>query len=408
MDQFPRIGLIDNLSNPDELTLRESYDASVSRYMAALGGNTGNLAFVYGAHKMVGSRMRRVGWGWTREAVRDVADVLLVTCANQIGAHADLGGWADALERFDLPVVLVGLGAQTPNYEDDLAIPEGTLRFLRVVAAHRAGDSPNIGVRGVFTQQVLERLESESLPLGCPSLYISPDVRLGRTIAQRSAATTVERVAVAAGNPYHLGNRAVEAKMRDLTDRYQGAYVVQHPDQIVGLALEQRGDEEKLTLIASLLGFADADECVAWFRRNAYSFHDSQTWMHTLRHYDVVVGARYHGVAFGVQAGVPGMVLHIDNRTRELAATTGIPSVGVGEIAELSHEELVQRALWDDRAGLDFDRNRAVRAGRMVAFLESNGIRPSEQLHSIAGTASELGVAEVAEPAGVAGAEIER
>ncbi|MFE5310541.1 polysaccharide pyruvyl transferase family protein [Isoptericola sp. NPDC056605] len=385
MDYYPRVGLIDNLQNPHELILREGYEAPVDRYMAAVGGNTGNLAFVHGAHKIIGPKLTRVGWGWSVEAVRDVADVIVISCANQIGAHADLGGWADALERFGLPVVLLGLGAQTPNYEAGMEIPEGTRRFLQIVEKFRPAEASNTGVRGTFTQEVLAGLGSESVPLGCPSLFISPDVKLGASIAKRSGSREIGRVAVAAGNPFHLGNRAVEKQMIALCEEYDGAYVVQHPDSIVGLALDgARLDVEKTTVIGELLGFSSAAECAEWFRRNSYSFHESQTWMHALRHYDAVVGARYHGVAFGVQIGIPGRVLHIDNRTKELATTTGIPSTAVEDIVGMTSDEIVGLLPWDDAAGREFDANRQSKAQAMIDFLTANGLEPSAQLRAIA------------------------
>ena len=379
-----RVGLIDNLQNIDNLVLHEGYEANIDRYMAGLGGNNGNLAFVHGVRKCLENKITRVGWGWTAEHVKQHADVLVVSCANQVGAHADLGGWADAVAKFDLPIVLIGLGAQTTNYEADVDVPEGTRRFLEEVAKRRPGSAANIAVRGEFTRGVLDTLGVESEAIGCPSLYISGDVALGASIARRSTARAPERIAVAAGNPFHVANRKVEARMIELCDRYSGAYVVQHPNSIVGLSVGQYPDDAKLATIANALGFADSAACLAWFERNAYSFHESQVWMHFLRHYDAVVGARYHGVAFGVQAGIPGVTLHIDNRTRELSATTGIPSIGVEEVEHMSVEAIVQATRWDEAQGAHFDQNRKERAGWMARFLVQCGLQPSTRLGAIA------------------------
>lgn len=383
--KFDKVGLIDNLANPDSLVLEEAYEAGTERYMAALGGNTGNLAFVYGTRKSINTELSRVGWGWDKERVRNRADALVITCANQIGAHADLGGWADAIERFDLPVILIGLGAQTTNYEAAVEVPEGTRRFLREVAARKPGTGSNIAVRGEFTQNVLSSLGVDSEPIGCPSLFISSDPALGESIVQRSSLGPAERIAVASGNPFHPENRKIEAKMVQLCNDYQGAYVTQHPEAMVALAL--RGtikDKSKLSSIAQSMGFENNSACEAWFRRNAYSFHETQTWMHFLRHYDAAIGARYHGVALGVQAGIPGLVVHIDNRTQELARTTGIPSVSVSSVGGMSLEELRHAALWDTEQGQQFDANRSTRAAWMKDFLADNGITPSEQLRNLA------------------------
>jgi hypothetical protein len=379
-----RVGLIDNLQNIDSLVLHEGYEAHIDRYMAGLGGNNGNLAFVHGVRKCLENKITRVGWGWTPEQVKSHADVLVVSCANQIGAHADLGGWADAVMKFDLPIVLIGLGAQTTNYEADVEVPEGSRRFLREVAKRRPGSAPNIAVRGEFTHSVLQGFDVESEAIGCPSLYISSDTALGATIAKRSAARPAERIAVAAGNPFHVANRKIEGRMIELCDRYSGAYVVQHPNSIVGMSMGQYPDEAKLAVVSKALGFADSEACLAWFERNAYSFHEPRVWMHFLRHYDAVVGARYHGVALGVQAGIPGATLHIDNRTRELSVTTGIPSIGVEEVEGMSVESIVDAARWNEAQGERFDQNRKKRAAWMARFITSCGLQPSARLSAIA------------------------
>lgn len=384
MSEPLRIGYIDNLSNPDNLVLREAYEAPIERYMAALGGNNGNLAFVHGARKSIDAPLTRIGWGWTPERVRAAADVIVVSCANQIGAHADLSGWADAIVGFDLPVVLLSLGAQTTNYEGEVEIPEGTLRFLREVDSRRPGDGPNIGVRGEFTRHALSQVGVESTILGCPSLFISGDVALGATVVQRAKENTFDAIAVAAGNPHHPENRKIEARMVRLVDAYRGAYVVQHPNGIVDLALGNEQPADKLEVVAQGLGFTSGRECARWFEKNAYSFHETQTWMHFLRHYDAVIGPRYHGVALGVQAGIPGVVLHIDNRTRELAETTGIPSVGIAELEDRDLAEIVLTARWTEEMGAAFDANRRTRAADTAAFLTANKVGVSAQLTAIA------------------------
>lgn len=386
MNRYRAVGLIDNLDNIEEFVLREGYAAESARYMQAVGGNTGNLAFVYGARQCIADSIVRIGWGWSTDRVREKVDAIVISCANQIGKHADLSGWADAIARFDLPVVLIGLGAQTPNYESEIEIPDGTLRFLDEVNKRRPGAGPNIAVRGEYTKGVLKGIGVESEAIGCPSLFISPDRQLGKHIAERASNQRIERVAVASGNPFHVENRKIEATMVSLCERYGGAYVVQHPEAMVSLALDETQlPETKASTIASALGFNGTADCRSWFRRNAYSFHDSQTWMHFLRHYDATIGARYHGVAFSVQAGVQGLVLHIDNRTSELSSTTGIPSIPVSEAPDYSLAQLVELARWDEGQGIEFDLNRVNRAEWMIRFLYENGINPARKLQGLAG-----------------------
>lgn len=384
VSSLKRVGFISNLIDVEGLTHGEGYAASIDRYMEAVGGNTGNLAFVHGTRKCLANPIIPIGWGTSAEYVKQNVDVVVVSCANQVGAHADLTDWYESIERFDKPVVLVGLGAQTPNYEANIEVPESVAAFLTAVSSRRAGDGSNIAVRGDYSKSVLANLGFDSEAIGCPSLYISAQRELGQLIAQRSSAD-MRRIAVAAGNPFHPANREVESRLVEVCERYNGAYVVQHPAQMVDMALDGRRQEEvSVTDIAQALGFAGVAECRDWFDRNAYSFHETQAWIHFLRHYDGAVGARYHGIALAVQAGVPGVVVHIDNRTSELSSTTMIPSIRASDISEMSAADLVAMVPWSLQQALDFDENRQRRASWMADFLAANDLQPSEQLLSLA------------------------
>lgn len=92
-----RVGLIDNLVDIDNFISLKLQDATASEIMTATGGNTGNVGFVFGIRKILGNSITRVGWGWTAAVVQDRFDHLVICCANQLGAHADLGAWADRL-----------------------------------------------------------------------------------------------------------------------------------------------------------------------------------------------------------------------------------------------------------------------------------------------------------------------
>lgn len=379
-----RVALIDNLQDPFGLLVNEGYEASTERYMAAVGGNTGNLAFVLGAKKSLGHELKRIGWGWSTDPVRENFDVIVISCANQIGAHTDLGGWADSLRRFNLPVVLIGLGAQRPNYEDDIKIPQGTLDFLQLVTELRPNPSVlNIGVRGTFTQEILKENGFESEVLGCPSLFISPVMKLGEHIASRAREEDNKRYAVAAGNPYHAGNLPFEVEMIRFVNRTGSPYILQHPNSLISLFLGDITDDEKVEEIGSTLEIGDTKETRLWFERNSYAFHEASSWMNFLRHYDGVFGARYHGVALGIQAGIPGLVVNIDSRTRELADTTGIPTISADEAKKLPWQDFLGKLQWSTTQGEDFDRNRILFAGKMCDFLQGNQLDPSHHLREL-------------------------
>lgn len=379
-----RIGIIDNLNDIRGFTESRFHTATAADTMTATGGNTGNVAFVFGLKQLIGNPTVRIEWHWKPESVRQHVDHIIVCCANQIGAHADLGGWADKLDAFGLPVTLVGLGAQSNSFDEIPDIPEGTRRFLNVVNALRADpEHENISVRGDFTKHMLSLLGTEAVATGCPSLLISSDLRLGRTILARQEALPVQRVAVAAGNPWHGPSAFIEQELVKIVDHHQGAYILQHPESMLQFALGERDKLTEKTVQRFMEVYPDhstLDDLLIWYQRNAFTFVDAPNWMNFLKHFDLVVGPRYHGVALGLQAGVPGCVYTIDSRTQELCEGTAIKAVTVQSLKGLSTQEMIELSCWTENDALRFDANRLFKANMYKSFFNRNQITPSKHL----------------------------
>lgn len=379
-----RVGIIENLINIAEFRDGGALDCTAEKYSDAVGGNTGNLAFVLGTYRAIGNPKVRIAWGMHPDELRRAkVEHIVICCANQIGQHADLAGWADRLSAFDLPVTLVGLGAQTPNYEKEIQVPEGTIRFLDVVGKLNKSNRSNIGVRGAYSQQVLASLGYQSEISGCPSLFISSNPQLGQTIVQQKINRENPRLAVAAGNPYHGASAKLEAQLVDIVNQTHGAYVVQHPNILIALAIGALSEKDHKAIPAILGAYGNRlneSTIQSWFRRNAYAFYDGVAWMDFLAHFDGVAGPRFHGVALGVQAGKPGVVVHIDNRTKELSSTSGIKSVSVEDFRNKSVPEILDLLRWTPEEGRVFDNNRVTRARSFANFISDNQLEASKQL----------------------------
>jgi hypothetical protein len=381
-----RVGLIDNLGDVAGLLESRMDVASARDFMDATGGNTGNVAFVFGAKRVLGNPLTRVGWGWTPEVVRKRVDHIVICCANQLGAHADLGGWADRLAQFQLPVTLLGLGAQSESPTVMPVLPEGTKRFLEVVAGLNGAGDPHIAVRGEFSASVLRAEGVESVSIGCPSMFCSPVVDLGAQIARRPALAGPVRVAVAAGNPWHGPSALLERTLVEVVDRYRGDYVVQHPETMLQFARGEKSliTEKSVRRFLEVYGSGfDFESLLAWYRANSSIFVDAGNWMCHLRKFDGVVGPRFHGVALGVQVGIPGLVIAMDARTEELAGTTGIKQLPLAAAGKMSVDDLVAAVTWSQQDGESFDANRVQRATALATLLESNGLVPSDHLRAL-------------------------
>jgi len=383
-----KIGVITNLVNIDQFVRQKMLVADTADWMLATGGNTGNVAFVEGILKILGGNLGIVNWGDNSDAVNKHYDRLVVCCANQLGTHVDLGGWADCLNGFNLPTTFIGLGAQSDLAGDMPVIPEGTLRFLDVASSCRFNsEQSNIITRGSFTSDVLKANGYDSAPLGCPSQFISPQKNLGLKCLQRQQRGKYQRVMVAAGNPWHP-SYTIEKLLIDIVNQYNGDYVLQHPRALFDLAtgaLHQLSDAQR-SRIESIYGFlGDLQEISKWFSSYAVFFADAQNWMHYSKRFSLVLGPRYHGVALPIQVGVPGKVIAIDSRTEELSAATGVPFVRYQKVENLCPEDMLGLCRWSKNDAEHYDAVRLGNASQYAPALEANGLEVSKHLKDLAG-----------------------
>ena len=99
------------------------------------------------------------------------------------------------------PLQDVWPGAQAPTTDAKVELSAGTKRWLDVIAAHAPAKAPNIGVRGEFSRQQVERHDaaSRAIIVGCPSNLINPDSSLGAALDQKLRNLRLDRIAVPAG-----------------------------------------------------------------------------------------------------------------------------------------------------------------------------------------------------------------
>jgi len=374
------IGLITN-TNPklleNDLQTGTSFAEIVDQ---AMGGNTGNIGFVHGVKKLLGDRVLQIGWGDNPVNIQKHIDHIVVCCANQIGEHVDLGRWGEVLQSYDKPVTLVGLGAQATSKDEYPSIPDGTMKFLKVVSNHNVSKYGNILVRGTYTQAVLRLAGFESIPAGCPSLLISSTPQLGRKISELCKHRSPSRIAVAAGNPWHEISAHLENKLISIVSEWDGEYVVQHPLTMLMYSLGESHMIEQSIRDSFCKVYAQSmapSEVAYWFERYSVTFTEAPAWMRFLKKYDLTIGPRYHGVALAIQSGRPGLVITIDSRTQELCDSTGIKNIALKDASKMSSAELVSHAVWSDKDGVRLDEARRVQSGRFSAAFCDNQLTPS-------------------------------
>ena len=362
----------------------DSFLEPAGRLFEASGANLGNFAFVEALWRQLQPHVVILPWHVSREEARARCDLLVLAAANQLGSHTDLGDWATSLEAIGLPLVVVGLGAQSASLAQPPRLTAGTERWVRTLAGLAPTSRPNIAARGEFTRRTLERLGlgERVVTLGCPSNFLNSRPDFYAQLAARAARGRVERLCVAAGSRHFASTREVERQLVRLVAATGGAYVVQSDIELLRFARgEKLSSVEAQAIHAYLAPELTPDALDLWRRRHAAAFADATSWLDAMRGFDFAVGARIHGVMLPIQAGVPGGVVAHDSRTLELCQTMGVPVRLPQEIPESFAADDLPKLFEFDVATFAATRERLRRT--YVEFLRGCGIEPDARLTTL-------------------------
>lgn len=368
-------------------TIENSALLSTETTYRLAGENTGNLAFCHAISRALGGDLNSILWDAPAPQIDAMGDIGVITMANQLGSHVDLGWAAKPLQDVKCKLVGIGLGAQAGSLQEEPEIPEGTLDWIRNIQERAPGSHPNIAMRGEFSQRALERygLADRTIVLGCPTLFISPDKKLGKTIATRFNKTP-SNIAITAGHQRWTHLSTLENSLVEMASSTGGgAYICQSPLEMVMLG---RGEASLMSLESRnacrnyIAPHMSDDDFVTWSIRHAHSFFSAASWMEYVRRFDFVIGTRIHGAMLALQVGVPALCLAHDSRTVELCQTMLIPYVRAQDIASgITLDMLPDLFNFDPEL---FDQNRTKLAKTYVNFLQSNQLTPAPYLKALA------------------------
>jgi hypothetical protein len=360
------LGVPDTVDGIYMMSTQSAYDL--------VGQNVGNLAFHYALTRILGSETPAHPWHEAPEKLNAIGRIGVMPCANQLGPHADFGRMGERFQSLSIPLVAIGLGAQGgAGYADIPIVPEGTINWVRQIAARSPKGAPNIGVRGPFTLAVLEHygLAEKATITGCPSLFLNTDPKLGEKIELR-AQGSFDRIAVTAGHQKWTGLSKIEESLTSMLEPGGANYLIQSPLEMVALA---RNESETLPeeALAECRNYSKPQLDLAAF--------NVSEWIEYLRTYDFIVGTRIHGVMLGLQAGIPSLCIAHDSRTREMCEVMDVPFVMANEVIRGLEREDLRRLFKFD--GLAFDLNRRARARHLRDFLAENSLDGSAWLNRI-------------------------
>ena len=357
--------------------------------LLATGGNAGNLALWHAARLLFDAEEIQLISRDTRpEAVSPNVEVVVIPAANFLHAGADLGGMAALVRAINRPCLVVGLGAQAESETAAPKLKTGTLDFLREVSRL----SPSIYLRGEFSRNFCSDLGVENTTvLGCPSVLINPDPRLGARIEAGIAAldgVSGPFAVLAACIKPEL--QSVERELARLVQLNPGStYFVQRPLEMIkpiyGAALTGPTEIAYFRRCSEFLGFATPAALMAFLRQNGQVPTSVSDWAHGLRRFAAGVNTRIHGTMLGLIAGLPSLCICHDTRTRELARQMRVPHVEPRDLIE--HRYSVPALFAATRfSGSHFDTGRGEMAAGYVAAVRAVGLSPSRHLLSFLDT----------------------
>jgi Polysaccharide pyruvyl transferase len=333
-----------------------------------IGTNAGNLVFSHSVHRALSVEGATLDSTGLPAVVEDAArvnaeyDAFVVPLANAFRRPfaKQLEALSDIIERLTIPVVVVGVGAQTEIGYDlsSLAPIEGSVRRFVSAVLDR---SASIGVRGELTYEYLTGLGYRDVEvIGCPSMFLhGPDLDVRRQVDQLDADSPIA-ISI---SPYVKVMGAVAVRNQR---RYSDLVYV--PQDIASLALMVRGP---LAANVGKVSPVPVHVTHPMYRdRRMRFFVDPWTWFDWLSGRHFSFGTRIHGTIASLLAGTPAMLLAHDSRTLELARYHEIPHLLRSDITpDLDPAELYQR--------IDLDRLHRGHLGRLAAytsFLDRNGL----------------------------------
>lgn len=347
--------------------------------MKGVGNNTGNLLFTNAVWHQLQEPKKHVGFNFNPEIVNATLRALVFPAANWLSPTVDFSELADRVEKLDIPVIMIGLGAQNDNYSSKVNIPEGTLRFVRAVSER----CRSISVRGAYTEQLLRRLGITNVTItGCPSLYFdfqaNAEKQLITTAQAENRPTLLHSTRYSAGYQPFIRKRSIHRDIFRYAFASETDLLLQSEPEEIGMIIEASDkptlDKNMVLSMQKIYRANDWHDLEAFITRHTRVFFDTPSWTNAMTGYGKCFGTRLHATIMALNSGVPAILIPHDSRTREVAEFAGIPTTSSRGIS-----------LWAPSisalfAATDFSTYFTTRKRNMTtyfSFLADNGIEPA-------------------------------
>lgn len=355
---------------------QKSYDALESTNK--MGGNAGNLLYVNGVSRTLDSKANQLSFGgfkihtkpnvtdWVNQ-VNKKYDHYVMPMANSFreGMTQSLRGMTEIVRRLDMPVTVVGIGAQATaksfsSNDFKMASTGGKKKLddhkteehnqvVREFCSAILDKSTSIGVRGAFTKEYLVALgiDAEKVRvIGCPSLYTwGPNHKIVNSLGQSfdgSLENFDPRLPLSLNIDYRLAG--IERMIYANLFQYPN---ITSPSQDSKSARMIITKNEHYELKNVNLGTPVHTKHPMFLRNNVIYYPNPWGWVHDLSKKQFVFGTRLHGNIAGILGGTPAHLLAHDARTMELANFHGIPFTNYDKEHDFLAEDLFKQTNYE-------------------------------------------------------------
>lgn len=276
-------------------------------------------------------------------------DHIIIPAANFLWKGFDFGYMADFINATNLPVTIIGLGAQTSDRSTVSEIHPNTLRLVKIISER----SPSLGVRGFYTAEVLAAHGILNVEvLGCPSLYtnLKPPKKIISPTIDSLHEVGVNFSRRVSSHAFSKSNLCViENELLKIAIKMNLPFIAQDELEELEIAFG-KGGEVVENPVASYFFESKKDDVIDYFSRNTHYFCNVNDWADFVRHRAGTIGSRLHGNIISLINDKPGFIVTHDSRTLEMVALIGAPYLHIkeNEVDKFNSDYLLERVFSAD------------------------------------------------------------
>ena len=323
-----------------DATIFKKHEINLFRSLAITGANTGNIIFAEALYNCIQGAVR---WGYTfKPQDLEGRDAIVVTAANWINGSSEFTELLTMLEGTDLPVYVIGLGAQSNDKKTMPKMKPNQERLMRFFSDR----AQSISVRGVFSAEVLDHYGIKNVDVtGCPSMLLNgegPNIKNGPHVPEK---ITLH------GTRHHFNKGLPEQDaIYHLAFDRDYDLALQSETAEIYFATQRLDDAEKVAeaerALPKLYPDRPVDEVKDFLKCHGKAFFSLDEWVDYASSRDLFVGTRIHGTIAALLGGTRALLLTHDARTEELAESLHIPHMPLSDFraGETDMQDLYDRS----------------------------------------------------------------